>query len=189
MLVDVRARHALAWDASLKPIGEGSLGKEPFEAWWARNHHRLTNLHPLVAEQWVYKCWRHSPFCHLPLECLSCRVERWTVERILRDVAWGMPDSDEDPEFNFRVFHGKEFEPGRTMDATGTWNIPPVILEAPDGLLTDTGEHPETRYWLIEGHQRRRYLHALAFHQVGGGQPGFLHEVFLLSIRDARSAS
>ncbi|TDH62127.1 hypothetical protein E2C06_13190 [Dankookia rubra] len=184
MLVDVRPRHALAWDASLEPIGESGVDKEPFETWWARVRHRLANLHPLVAEQWVYKYWRHSPFCHLPLERLSCRLERWSTERILQEVAWGWPDSDQHPEFNYEVFHGKGFEPGRTMDATGTWNIPPVILEAPGGLLTNMGERPEAHYWLIEGHQRRRYLHALAWRDEGGGRPGAMHEVFLLSLSD-----
>jgi hypothetical protein len=182
MLIDVRGRHALVWDPPLEPIGHGKFDKEPFEAWWERNGHRLPDLHPLVAEQWVYKYWRHSPFCHLPLERLSCRLERWPVEHILSDVAWSMPDSDDDPQFNYQVFHGRSSEPGWTMDATRTWNIPPVILEAPDGLLTDIGERPDARYWLIEGHQRRRYLHALASRSEGAGRPGTTHEVFVLTL-------
>lgn len=103
------------------------------------------------------------------------------------EVAWGWPDSDQDPDFNHAVFHGKDFEPGRTMDATGTWNIPPVILEAPSGLLTDEGARPEARYRLIEGHQRRCYLHALTSHREG--RPGATHEVFLLTLDADASGS
>ncbi len=111
------------------------------------------------------------------------------MERILGEVAWGWPDSDRDPDFNYAVFHGKNREPGRTMDATGTWNIPPVILAAPGGLLTDEGPRPEAHYRIIEGPQRRRYLHALASRRERGGRPGAVHEVFLLSLGADASAS
>lgn len=182
MLIDVRPRYALAWDGALEPIGHDTFEKEPFAAWWARNGARLADIHPLVAEQWVYRHWRHSPFCHLRLEGLACRPERWTTGRILREVGWGWPDSDEHPEFNYETFHGKPFEPGKTMDATGTWNIPLVVLEAPDGVLTAEGERPDLRFWLFEGHQRRRYLHAVAQR----GEAAAEHDVFVLSLRANR---
>ena len=179
MLIDVRPRHALAWDAALEPEGEGTIDKEPFAPWWARHGARLADLHPLIAEQWVHRHWRYSPYCHLPLERLAWRSERWTTGRILREVGWGLPEWDEHPDHNHRVFHGKRYEPGRTMDATGTWNIPPVTLESPGGLLTNEGERPDLRFWLVEGHQRRRYLHALAHR----GEGAAAHEVFVLSLR------
>jgi hypothetical protein len=179
MLIDVRPRHALAWNAALEPVGQGTFQKEHFAAWWARNGARLANLHPRAAEQWVYKHWKHSPYCHLPLDRLACRLERWTTERVLKEVGWDWADSDEHPEANYDIFHGKPFEPGRTMDATGTWNIPPVILASPGGFLTDDGERPELRFWLVEGHQRRRYLHAL----VHRGEGAVAHDVFVLSFR------
>lgn len=184
MLIDVRSRYELAWDPALEPQGQDTFDKEPFTTWWARNHAALANLHPSVAEQWVYRHWRHSPFCHLPLERLACRLETWTTERILREVGWGWPDSDDHPEFNYGTFHGKSFEPGMTMDATGTWNIPPIVLAAPDGLLTDEGERSDLRFWLIEGHQRRRYLHALAHRGKAAGE----HDVLVLSLRLERAA-
>ena len=65
------------------------------------------------------------------------------------------------------------------MDATGTWNIPPVIVESPGGFLTQTGERRDLRHWLVEGHQRRRYLHALAHRGEGAAD----HDVFVLSLR------
>ncbi|MDB5380213.1 MAG: hypothetical protein JWR00_4659 [Rubritepida sp.] len=182
MLTDVRTRHTSTWDESLKPIGEGTFDKEPFEEWWARNQSRLANLDQLVAEQWVYRHWRHSPFAHLPLERMTCREEEWITERILRDIDWGLPEWDDDPEFNHGVFHGKDSEPGRSMDATDTWNIPPVVLGAPGGLLTDTGERPERHYWLVEGRQRRRYLHALASRCEGAGRPDAVHKIIIVRI-------
>jgi hypothetical protein len=127
----------------------------------------------------VFRHWRHSPFCHLPLERITCRPERWSTGRILREVGWDWEDSDGHPEANHDVFHGKPFEPRSTMDATGTWNIPPVILASPSGFLTPEGERPDLRFWLVEGHQRRRYLHALAHR----GEAAAEHEVFVLSLR------
>lgn len=64
-----------------------------------------------------------------------------------------------------------------------------VYGEAPNGLLTDLGERPDARYWMVEDHRRCRYLHALASHNEGGGRPGTVHEVFLLSLCDHPSAS
>ena len=183
MLLDVRTFSDCAWDEALRPAGLATWNKESFETWWQRHLHRLDNLHPQIAEQWVYKYWDASPYCHVPIKHLSYRLEEWTVEKILSEVGWIRKDSDDHPVFNFEVFHGKNFEPGLSMDATGTWNIPPVFLESPTGFLTDFGEKPETRYWLIEGHQRRRYLHALACKGEGAGKPGSRHQVFVLSLK------
>src|SRR5918998_1728131 len=110
MLIDVRPRHARVWDAALEPIMEGTHAKEPFEAWWARNSARLANLHPLVAEQWVYRHWEQSPFCHLPLKRLSCRLESWPTRRILQEVGWSREDWDENPEAGYSLYHGQRLQ-------------------------------------------------------------------------------
>jgi hypothetical protein len=181
--IDVRPTSDLAWDPALEPIGNDSYEKEPFAAWWARNGARLAHLHPLVAEQWVYRHWRHSPYCYLPLDQLAWRLERWTTRNILDRVNWGDADADADPEFNYGVLRGKGGEPAHSMDRCGTWNVPPVLLHAPAGLITYDGLLADARYWLIEGHQRRRYLHALAHRGEAAGLPDAEHKVFVLFLR------
>lgn len=160
-MFDLRADLPAAWSEELKPRGESTLQKEPFEAWWARNKFVLSNLHPEIAEQWIYRHWTYSPYCHLPLSELTWRVERWPTVRIIEELRLNRVAGEWNSEFDYKVFHGKEFEPGRTMDAVGTWNIPIIIIETPHGVLSRSGPHPDARYWLIEGHQRLRYLNAL----------------------------
>jgi hypothetical protein len=98
------------------------------------------------------------------------------------EVRWALPEWDRQPEVFLRNFHGKKFEPFSSLDATGTWNIPPVVLATPAGVRIAKGDFPEARYWLIEGHMRRRYLGALASSGQGGGHPDALHEIFVLTI-------
>ena len=86
---------------------------------------------------------------------------------------------DEHPDADHEVFQGKPFEPGRTMDSTGTWNIPTVVLASLAEFLTPEGERPGLRFWLVEGHQRRCYLHALAHRS----DEATAHDVFVLSLR------
>jgi hypothetical protein len=128
----------------LEPIGNDSHEKEPFAAWWARNGARLAHLHPLGTEQWVYRHWCHSPYCHLPLDRMAWRLERWTTWNILDRVYWG--DADADPEFIYAVLRGNGEEPARSMNRCGTWNLPPVLLHAPAGLRVPQ----EFRVWILE---------------------------------------
>jgi hypothetical protein len=116
----------------------------------------------MIAEQWVYKHWTQSPYRNLPLEHLVWRQESWKTRRILNEVLVRPQVGELQPSFDYDQFHGKHFEPGLTMDRTRTWNYPIVILETPNGVRTKTCLRPEVRYCLIEGHQRFRYLNALA---------------------------
>jgi hypothetical protein len=50
------------WDETLEPVGEGTPVKETFSSWWDRYKSRLGNLHPEIAEQWIYRHWTKSPF-------------------------------------------------------------------------------------------------------------------------------
>jgi hypothetical protein len=62
-LLDIRADHDLRWDEALKPVGEGEFDKEAFGPWWERHGTRLGHLHLRIAEQWIHRHWRHSPYC------------------------------------------------------------------------------------------------------------------------------
>src|SRR5258706_13909487 len=111
------------WDEALKPIGEGEFDKEPFADWWERNQGKLPNLHPLIAEQWIYRHWSRSYVSFLRLELLTWRVEAWPSAQILRDVhlEFGGPLN---PNHHYRVFNGGHgFGPNQTARDlnAGTW--------------------------------------------------------------------
>jgi hypothetical protein len=177
MIFDTRGHLASAWDESLRPVGYETAKKEPFETWRKRHERKLANLHPDIVEQWVYKHWTSSPYKNLPIEDLTWRRETWNTDRILNDVFRRWPSKPLQPEFDYKTFHGKDFEPALTMDKTGTWNYPIVILETPDGVRTSSSILPNVTHCLIEGHQRVRYLNALR----SRGECADKHLVFILS--------
>jgi len=178
MVFDTSGFAETAWDKSLEPQGHGTFGKERFGPWWKRNEASLAHLHPIIAEQWIYKHWTLSPYKHLPIVNLSWRKEKWSTERILSEVYIREGFGKLSPAFDYRCFHDKEYEPGLTMDATGTWNYPIVVLQTPDGIRTESGRvNSAIRYCLIEGHQRVRYLNALTFHGAAAAE----HCLFVLN--------
>ena len=178
-LMDLR-EAPLTWPSALKPRGGNPPDKETFGNWWSRNNKRLSNLHPQIAEQWIYKHWGYTPYGAIPLDRLVWRIEEWTTEYFLEwvDLIFSSPHGS--CEFDYSVFHAKRFEPGLTMDATGTWNIPPVVIETPNGVCADKGRLPNVRYWLIEGHQRWRCLRGFNAH----GECALSHKVFVLGLLD-----
>ena len=49
-----------------------------------------------------------------------------------------------------------------SVNATGTWNMPLLVLHSPDGFVYLDQPFLEWHYWLIEGHRSLRYLRDLA---------------------------
>ena len=109
-----------AWPNSLKPIGAGTVQCESFATWWERHKTTLAHLHPMIAEQWIYKHWIWSPYRNVPLDHLVWQQESWRTRRILDEFFVRPQFGKLKPAFDYDVFHGKFFEPGRTMDRTGT---------------------------------------------------------------------
>jgi hypothetical protein len=177
---DATGYAASAWPDSLKPVGAGAVQCEPFDEWWNRHKITLAHLHPMIAEQWIYRHWIWSPYRNLPLDQLVWRQESWKTRRILEEVFRRPQFGKLQPAFDYEVFHGKYFEPGRSMDQTGTWNYPIIVLSTPNGVKTTRGFFGEVRHCLIEGHQRVRYLNALSARSECAAE----HCVFLLSIED-----
>ena len=174
------------WPQHLQPLDDDSFDKEPFADWWKRNHDEVGHLHPLLAEQWVYRHWRHTDFAFLPLESLEWDLLEMTGEEILRKVRREI-SKQLDPEWDYEQFHGRDglgkTETARDLDG-GTWTYPIVALSTPTGWITLSDEHPhnpvelrDERLMLLEGHQRHRYLNAL--HHRGTPPPG-PHRVFVV---------
>jgi hypothetical protein len=179
--MDISGYDICRWDQSLQPIGHGTVDKEPFAQWWERHQERLSNLHPTIVEQWVYKHWKRSPFSNLPLDQLAWQIVSWATVQILREVHVRRQFGKLQPNLDYEVLHGRQSEPALTMDASGTWNYPIVILHTPAGVVNTDEVRPDVRYCLIEGHQRVRYLNALN----ARGQCAEEHKVFILSALQA----
>lgn len=154
------------WPAEWRPIGFGSPALEPFANWWHRNATQFPNLAPLVCEQWIYRHWTSSPYFGLQVRRLRCSRERYPTNTFLLECGSILASRSKGPfvvdaGHIFKAFR-RAHEPARTMGATGTWNIPVVLLRSSDGFELRGRPIPEHHLWLIEGHRRLRYLSALS---------------------------
>jgi hypothetical protein len=182
--VDVEGRDDFecAWDPWLSPFGGGNFHEESFDTWWSRCRHQLNGLHPMIAEQWIYRHWNQSPFRDLPLAQLAWRQESWRVEDIFNDVfvrpCYIRDFADLDLEGDFKQNHRKTCEPFKSLNTTGTWDFPIVVIHTPDGVRANFKHLPEVRFCLIEGHRRFRFLIAWE----GRAFTADRHAVFVLSM-------
>lgn len=168
------------WPKALRPIGESTLDKEPFEPWWARNRQVLKHLPEDLCEQWIYRHWTHSPFSFLPIEDLTWERRHWDGAQLLASLhrAWG---GELHPQFDYDTFQRRG---GADRHATaialdhGTWDYPMVLLSTPCGVVDGGEVLPDVRLVIVEGHQRHRYLNAL--HALGR-PPAGPHETIILS--------
>lgn len=163
LMLDLTNHQSDTWPDTLSPIGEGSFDKEPFEDWWNRNGARLANLHPQIAEQWVYKHWSLALFKFLELDRLAWSVHQLSTLDYLKNVhlEFGGPCV---AEHDYHVFEGA-FRGRKTATAEnwcdGTWTFPPLVLSTPEGIIGHEGEFPTVRMVVVEGSLRYRYLSCL----------------------------
>lgn len=164
----------------LTPVGEHTWEKEPFADWWGRCGPALSNLHALIAEQWIYRHFSYTSFSSLALNRLIWRLERWSAETIISGVL--MPGNDLYPQYDFEVFAGRDqTDTGTPFLNSGTWDYPIITLCSSSGFATWEGDFPSARLLLIEGHQRMRMLNAMHALQ----KPlQTTHEVFVLELPD-----
>lgn len=175
------------WPGSLKPLRIGEAEREPFEAWWARNQTRVVPLDPGVYEQWIYKHWSGSPFFGLPLAGLRSHRDILTTEFLLSQVGTADPDAlTRQQAFDYEQFNSdvlRDCEPALTMNRTGTWNFPVLLIQSDDGFICYGNTFTSQSHWLIEGHLRMRYLAALA----ACGKPATQHEVIVVTYGTRRT--
>lgn len=175
------------WPKRLQPVGVNTFDQEPFDPWWARNRGELEHLDPRVSEQWIHRHWDNSDYFGLPLATLTSTVERWATTAILSQV--GCVDDRSpctQPYFATSEFNrlGAGHEPARTMNSTGTWDYPILILGSPDGFAMGSDPFPNRRFWLVEGHLRFRHLRAMSVLKLAAHE----HEVLVIRYpgRDTR---
>ena len=111
MAFDATGFAPSAWPNSLKPIGAGTVQCESFATWWERHKTTLAHLHPMIAEQWIYKHWIWSPYRNVPLDHLVWQQELWRTRRILDEVFVRPQFGKLQPAFDYDVFHGKFLNP------------------------------------------------------------------------------
>lgn len=167
------------WD-QFRPIGEDTFDQETFDSWWERHQADLGDLHPQVCEQWIYRHWRGTRHRWLDPRQLTSRHEVFETDAFLAAVHlhWGGPAQ---AEFDYEVFRADK--PNALPTAApqnwtgGTWTIMPVLLETPEGVKFHDAEYPDTRYLVVEGSKRYRWLNALAHR----GDPTGPHLCYVLS--------
>ncbi len=185
-MLDLRAVGPRVWPKHLQPLHDDSFHKEAFANWWERNQGEIGHLHPLLAEQWIYRHWRYTEFAFLPLGSLEWDLLEMTGNEILEKVRREI-SKQLDPDFDYEQFQGGDgwgkTETARDLDR-GTWTYPIIALSTPSGWITQNAEHPhdaveltDERLMLLEGHQRHRYLNAL-HHR--GTPPAGPHQVFVV---------
>jgi hypothetical protein len=156
------------WPDAWTPINDGTFDQEPFAEWWPRVSRDLEHLDPRVAEQWVHRHWTRSAYFGFDLTHARSELVRMTTAALIdnvRSVDDRRPGDIADPDHVFTWLNQRDlakYEPMRTMNATGTWDMPILVLRSEDGFAYDDDVYPDARLWLVEGHQRLRYLRALA---------------------------
>lgn len=164
--LDLRqVRNVSAWDPALEPRNWGSFDIEPFDCWARRNHEALLHIHPEICEQWLYRHWLQSPMCFIELDNLHWQMVEWEPAYFLTAVGtyWGADDFE--PEFDFNTFHqqgGKSRHRTAVALDSGAWDYAPIVLATEQGFISTQGNYVNRPFLLVEGHQRRRYLNALA---------------------------
>ena len=161
------------WPDELEPVGYGDHNVETFEEWRERNSILLQHLPNELVEQWVHRHWKNSVAKFIPLEGLLWREELWPPSDFITKVGTVRGNEPLDPEHDYKVFSGKvggeKSQTAKTLDA-GHWDYAPIVLETPEGFIDRVGDHIKTKYFLVEGHSRRRYLNALLRRNVQLGK-------------------
>jgi hypothetical protein len=176
----VLTRRGRYWRRYLRPRGFGTLAVEPFDEWWARVRAQIPALLPEVYEQWIHRHWDYSPYYGLPLTHLQARSIALSTEQILAEVG-RIPGSLADPPtsalesfYDFLNNGGLgNLEPMKSMNRSGTWELPILVIRSEDGFEVE-GHQYSSPTWLIEGHQRMRYLKVLANRSTAAGSHALL---------------
>jgi hypothetical protein len=119
----------------------------------------------VAAEQWL---WRHYTsvldFSWLWLPALKFKPERWSVNRILRDVrGWPKHGLIENWAKYFRTDPDAQSDWLATyMRQAGTWPQPPIVIENNRQLQRPDGLELAAPFQLMEGHHRMGFFRALA---------------------------
>src|SRR4051794_39126101 len=90
----------------------------------------------------------------------------WPPRWILQKVGHAMGELD--PQWDLDQMPLSGHSPASVMNEIGTWDFPIVVLYSQRGFRTPSGDRPDLRYWLIEGHLRLRYLNALVWSRHRG---------------------
>ncbi len=170
------------WPNHWKPRDAGTFDQEAFETWWPRVAQDLGHLDSRICEQWIHRHWSHSPYYGMDVRGMSSALRRMSTHSLLREVGTvddRSPDPPPDPVSLYDDFNpsGEPLEPALSINKTGTWNIPVLLLENAGGFAYFTQLFTSVKLWLLEGHQRLRYLRAL---RSLGKQVAEEHDVLVL---------
>jgi len=178
-LLNITKDRDIAWPTSLRPVNHDEWDKEDFSSWWEKHCDQLGHLHPQICEQWVHRHWAHNYFCFLDLMRIEWELIELDTDEALRFIYRDFAQPLH-PEFDLKQLNGRlcKHPVARAFEEHDTWDYPVIVLSTPYGIIGYTGEQPDVRHVLVEGHQRHRYLNALF---VLGKAPKRRHKIFIIS--------
>ena len=179
---DFRGHLNSVWPEALRPIGNDTFEKEPFEVWWRRHKGKLEHLPEQLVEQWIFRHFDQTQFSFIPIETMETEKLSLSPQDILKLVHRELAHPLE-PTFDKAVFEkkidGRMHPTGDAFERLGTWDYPIVVVSTPNGLISPripNGDN-QVRFLLVEGHQRHRYFNALyQLHEAPAG----LHEMLVV---------
>lgn len=143
---------------------EGGGVATPFQEWWQVTKSSFPHVPDEVARDWLHRHWSHSPFGWLPSASYRFRLVDWPSERLkeIRTIWNSYKDDPTEP-----IDHGRHlvqhvmkpygYKPAEVMVETGTFPVPPIMLDNCDGHLAETSgarfDYP-AGWILVEGHRR-----------------------------------
>lgn len=160
----------------------------PFPEWWARVSASFANVPEEVAEQWLHRHWRHSPFSWLASADYKFHKELWPSSDLSK-IRYRINDFDGSSElpmhFGKQLMEVHERFDGlwlvEHMLSTGEFPVPPILLDNRDGHLIDhqykKDDYFAKTYLLIEGHRR----YELAFYLATLGKLGPSLEFWIMT--------
>ncbi len=160
--------------------GEGQT-REPFNRWHERVREDIPHVPACVAEQWLYRHERYTPYTWLPVSRLRFELQTWELARILKlgiNLTDSTPAILSDKEVVGCADNGTWVS--QYMLAHGTWPVPIIVLDNAQGIKPPNDELI-ARWHLIEGHRRTDCLVDLAKKGLAKDS----HQVWVLTVADS----
>ncbi len=140
---------------SLKPIGDGTFDKEPFEEYKKRIAPLLPNFPDCVLENWIYRHYSDiNDYSFLCFEKMVFTDEVWSKDDIYNKINSYRPDMIDSLGYQIYERQDKSWLQNYMLKHL-TWPVPIIIYK--------NDSHPKMGkpYHLIEGHLRLNYFRTI----------------------------
>jgi hypothetical protein len=151
----------------LAPIGNGTSGKEPFQAWWGRVSEHYPTVPKNVARQWIWRHWQQSDFCWLPTKGSRFELARWQPEEIEVIKIWreGKNKYEDWGDYLLSLAtrpKNLRYAVAEIMFRRRRWPAPPIVLDNRNSIDFAPWKDLPVGFVLVEGNRRTAMAKALA---------------------------